>query len=540
MSPVAAIIAVPFIVALAMRFVRRVKLAGQIVVLGSFVQLLSVLGITLPLFLGQVDRIVLSPDFIITRLDAAFMVLTACVGLAAMTHGSIFYLRESTRELKTGKDSKENQGRELREKVLTQEESQNITKGIASLPEQKLARAAAMVKAREIVKERAREHSKDSRPTGAHIRLNYACSMFFVMAMFAVFTCKNLGFLWVCVESTTLISAPLVYFNRTKNALEATWKYLIICSVGMSFALLGTLFIFAAGQHGAVTGGTLETYRLIELAPNLDYKLLRFGFIFCLLGYGTKAGMFPLHTWLPDAHSEAPAPSSALLSGSLLNCALFAIWRVTEIVTAAPHARMAQEITIWAGTLTVLAASFFLIRQHGLKRLFAFSSIENVGIMLVAIGLNSAGLFFLQALNHSIAKVALFLLSGNIVQGTGKKYIAEQGGLMASAPGWAVLLAIGVFSVTGAPPFGTFLSELLILLKAIDMHCYTNAIILVIGLALAFIVVCMHIGRVFLGGANQHMKYFNPVLTCMVPAILLLASLLLGLSTGPALLDSLK
>jgi hydrogenase-4 component F len=267
---------------------------------------------------------------------------------------------------------------------------------------------------------------------------------------------------------------------------------------------------------------------------------LRFGFIFCVLGYGTKAGMFPLHSWLPDAHSEAPAPSSALLSGSLLNCALFAIWRVSEIVSAAPHAKMATEITIWAGTITVLAASLFLVRQHSLKRMFAFSSIENVGVMLVAIGLNSGALFFLQALNHSITKVALFLLSGNIVQGTGKKHISDQGGLMASAPGWAVLLAIGAFSVTGAPPFGTFLSELLILMRAIDLHYYATAGLLIVGLALAFIVVCMHIGRVFLGAANTNTQYFKPVLTSAVPAILLACSLALGLITGPALWDCLR
>jgi hydrogenase-4 component F len=308
----------------------------------------------------------------------------------------------------------------------------------------------------------------------------------------------------------------------------------------MSFALLGTLFIFAAGQHGAYEGGTLETYQLIQIAPNLDYKLLRFGYIFCLLGYGTKAGMFPLHSWLPDAHSEAPAPSSALLSGSLLNCALFAIWRVSEIVCAAPNAHMATQITLWAGTLTVVAAGFFLIRQQGLKRLFAFSSIENVGVMLVAIALNSGALFFLQALNHSIAKVALFLLAGNIVQGSGKKYIADQSGLMASAPGWAILLAVGAFSVTGAPPFGAFLSELLILMKAIDMHCYANAILLMFGLALAFIGVCMHLGRVFLGSANPHMQYFKPILTCAVPALLLAGSLALGFCTSPGLWEGLK
>jgi hydrogenase-4 component F len=475
MELIKVVIAVPFIVAVAMRFVKDTKLAGKIVAGASWLQLLVILKLLWSILTGEVASFHITDEFIITRLDAAFITLTACVSAASMTHGYFFYQQETLREA-------------------------------------------------------TKDHSP---PTSFHIRLNYACAMFFVMAMFTVFTCKNLGFLWVCVESTTLISAPLVYFNRTKTAMEACWKYLIICSVGMSFALLGTLFIFAAGQHGAISGGTLETYRLIKIAPNLDYKLLRFGFIFCLLGYGTKAGMFPLHSWLPDAHSEAPAPSSALLSGSLLNCALFAIWRISEIVSAAPHAKLATEVTIWAGTMTVMAAALFLIRQHSLKRLFAFSSIENVGVMLVAIGLNSGPLFFLQALNHSFSKVALFLLSGNIAQGTGKKHIADQGGLMASAPGWAVLLALGTFAVTGAPPFGTFLSELLILMRAIDMHFYATTGLLMVGLALAFITVSMHIGRVFLGAASTQTKYFNPILTSAVPALLLACSLLLGLITVP-------
>lgn len=467
---------IPFIVALLLRFIRDVKVCGILVVAAVWLQFTNLLKVTLPILSGHTDKLVLSPDFIITKLDAAFMLLTATVAVSAMSHGYFFYQREML---------------------------------------------------------------KEQPPTSVQIRINYVCALFFVTAMFIVFSCKNLGFLWVCVESTTLLSAPLVYFNRTKSALEATWKYLIICSVGMSFALLGTLFIFAAGQHGAVFGGTLRTYELIDIAQNLDYKLLRFGFIFCLLGYGTKAGMFPLHSWLPDAHAEAPAPSSALLSGSLLNCALFAIWRISEIVNAAPQSRISSEITLWVGTATVLAAALFLIKQRGLKRLFAFSSIENVGVMMVAIGLGSSALFFLQALNHSISKVALFLLSGNIMQGTGKKYITDQSGLMHSAPGWAVLLAAGTFAVTGAPPFGTFLSELLILMKIIDLHWYVNAALLLVGLALAFIVVVMHIGRVFLGGDSGHTNYFKPVLSCAIPALLLAGSLYLGLNTAPALWNGL-
>ncbi len=274
-------------------------------------------------------------ELFLTRLDAAFVMLTAGVAACALTHGYFFYERELA---------------------------------VAEPP-----------------------------PTSAHIRLNYACAMLFVLAMCSVYLCKNLGYLWVCIESTTLLSAPLVYFGRTKHALEATWKYLIICSVGISFALLGTLFIFASSQHGAVVGGgTLEIARLVDVARDLDPKLLRFGFIFCLLGYGTKAGMFPLHSWLPDAHSEAPAPSSALLSGALLNCGLYALWRIGEIVNSSA-AHFETGICLWAGTITVMAASLFLIRQFALKRLLAYSSIENVGMMLVAIGLNSGPLFFFQA-----------------------------------------------------------------------------------------------------------------------------------------------
>jgi hydrogenase-4 component F len=283
----------------------------------------------------------------------------------------------------------------------------------------------------------------------------------------------------------------------------------------------------------------LRINELLAIAPKLDFKLLRFGFIFCLLGYGTKAGMFPLHSWLPDAHSEAPAPSSALLSGALLNCALFAIWRVSEIIVASQHSQLSSETTLWAGTATVVAASFFLIRQYALKRLFAYSSIENVGVMLVAIGLNSGGLFFLQALNHSIVKVALFLLSGNVVLGTGKTNIGQQTGLMASAPSWAVLMALGAFASTGAPPFGTFLSELLILMRAIDLHYYVNAALLLVALALSCIVLCMHIGKVVLGAPNTALHYFRPLATSVIPALLVIGSLFLGLTTGSSIWHSL-
>lgn len=473
MYVLAGIALIPFALAALLYFVRGCRAASLITAGAGWLQMIGWVYLLMPLFNGTTAVLEITEDFFLTRLDASFILLTAAVACASFTHAVVFFDREEIGA-----------------------------------------------------------HAQSSR----NVRIHHILSMFFVGVMYLTFMCKNLGYLWICVESTTLLSAPLVFFGRNKNALEATWKYLIICSVGISFALLGTLFIFASSQHGAVAGGgTLSTDKLMAAATQLDPKLLRFGFIFCLLGYGTKAGMFPLHSWLPDAHSEAPAPSSALLSGSLLNCALFAVWRVNEIVDASTRAPLMNQITVWAGTITVVAASLFLIRQYALKRLFAYSSIENVGVMLCAIGLNSGLLFFMQALNHSITKVALFLLSGNIIQGFGKKSLKQQTGLMASAPGWAVLITMAAFAATGAPPFGTFLSELLILMQAMDQHFYVNAALLLLGLSLSFIVICKHVGGVILGAPNQNMEYFKPLASNAIPALLVLCSLLLGLSAGTSL-----
>ena len=369
-------------------------------------------------------------------------------------------------------------------------------------------------------------------PNSKNIRVNHACAMLLVIAMYAVFLSKNIGYLWISVEATTLLSAVLIYFGRTRRALEATWKYLVISSAGVIFALFGTLFIFASSQHGAFPGGTLHYATLLEVAPQLDLNLLRFGYLFCLLGYGAVAGMFPVHSWLPDAHSEAPAPSSALLSGSLLNCALFAIFRISQVVSASSHGSVSSRITIWMGTATVVATSLFLIRQYALKRLFAYSSIVNVGLMLIAIGLNSGSLFFLQAINHSIIRVSLFLLSGNVVQATWKKSMKQHHGLMQTAPIWGVLMVLSAFAAIGAPPFGTFLAEWLILTRAVDVRYYVPAALCLIALCLSSITVCMHIGKVILGVPTSNFDYFRPYASSTVPAILILCSIILGVTSG--------
>jgi hydrogenase-4 component F len=272
----------------------------------------------------------------------------------------------------------------------------------------------------------------------------------------------------------------------------------------------------------------------------LNYPLLRLGFIFILLGFGTKAGIFPLHSWLPDAHSEAPAPASAMLSGALLNCALYGIWRVAKIMIASGHEVYIAELAIVMGAITIVAAALFLIRQHSFKRMWAYSSVENVGIMLVAIGLGSQALFFMQALNHSLVKVALFLLSGNIVQACGAKRLHQLHGIMKSSPLWGCLLTLATFAVMGMPPFGSFISEMLILSRSATDGRWACCIALLVGLGLAFLAVATHVGRILFGGPKPNFSPYQPVRASLVPGMLIILSLLLGVVATPQIWTSLK
>ncbi|MBX9571333.1 MAG: hypothetical protein K2X77_20725 [Candidatus Obscuribacterales bacterium] len=363
-----------------------------------------------------------------------------------------------------------------------------------------------------------------------NVGIFFGSSGLFLLAMTLLCICNNLGYLWICIEATTLVSAPLVFYSRDKHALEATWKYLIICSVGIAFALLGTIMIFASSQQ-QTEDGTLHLTELMARAGTLDYPLLRMGFILCFLGYGTKAGVFPIHSWLPDAHSEAPAPASAMLSGALLNCALLAIWRISQVVVAAGHPELALKLPLVFGTVTVAAASLFLVKQSGIKRLWAYSSIENVGLMLTAIGLGAAPLFFLQALNHSLAKVAAFLLAGNFVQACGSKKLSELKGLLILSPSWAILLALAAIAVTGAPPFGAFISELYMLTKSNEMDLCFVFVTLVVSLTIGFIAVCYHVsgclwGKPAIASINANTSW----LSILIPATLIFLALLLGVT----------
>ncbi len=388
----------------------------------------------------------------------------------------------------------------------------------------------------------AREALSEHPPTVRSIRQFYGFSALLLLSMYMVIAADNIGLLWVSVEATTLLSAPLVYFHRSRTSLEAAWKYLIICSVGIAFALFGTAIIYSASQRVPGFGdGSLSVYWLTSHASLMPMGMLRLAFVFILLGYGTKAGLFPMHNWLPDAHSEAPAPASAVLSGALLNCALIAIWRVAGIMDAAGQSVFVRNTLLPMSVITVVVASLFLIKQHDIKRLLAYSSMENVGLMGVAIALRSSSGFALQAVNHSLVKVALFLLAGNLLQQFGTKQLSKMRGLLAVSLYQAMLLFAGAIAVAGTPPFGSFLSEWQILSRAADSNSVLTVIALCVCLAIAFIALSVQFSGVILGDEVSSSKEAGIVQASalsagIVPTILLITSLLLGIALTPAIL----
>lgn len=358
----------------------------------------------------------------------------------------------------------------------------------------------------------------------------YTLCGLFLLAMYGVLLAQHLGYVWIAMEATTLLSAPLVYYHRSRRALEATWKYLLLCSVGIALALFGIMLIVASLHSTPLT--TLSFHTLQAHARQLDPHLLRFGFIFCLLGFGTKAGLFPLHNWLPDAHSEAPAPASAILSGALLNCALVVIWRLAQLMQAAGQGALVRQLLIPAGAITVLAAGVMLVRQHDLKRMWAYSSIEHVGLLTLAIGIGSTPLFMLHALNHSLVKVALFLLAGNIFHLYGSKSLSKLTGLLNVAPFWGLALMAGTFAIAGSPPFGTFISEWLLLRDTVAGGHVLAAGAVLLGLTITCIALTTHVTRVLCGQAPRAMPLPAPA-WAVVPALLLCMALATNLAILP-------
>ena len=348
-------------------------------------------------------------------------------------------------------------------------------------------------------------------------------------AMNLAFVSNDVGLLWVGVEVATLVTVMMVGIYRTPAAIEAAWKYFILGSVGISLAFFGTILVYLAAQ-GTLGEGlpALAWTRLEASASTFDPALLSLAFVFFLVGYGTKVGLAPLHAWLPDAHAEGPTPISAVLSGLLLNVAMYALLRFKMVLSANTEAIHPGPIMITMGLSSLLFAAFMLYKQHDIKRVFAYSSIEHMGIITFAFGMggplaNLAGLLHMTM--HSLTKSGIFFAVGHVSQAKGTQRFSEIKGLSVSHPVLAWGLALGIIAIAGMPPFGVFMSEFLVLSSTFS-HSPVLTIILATGLLLAFGAMLMRMQDVLFGEPSGT---YHPVTASYVP---LFAHLSLVLTAG--------
>jgi hydrogenase-4 component F len=327
------------------------------------------------------------------------------------------------------------------------------------------------------------------RLTPTHLRFYHAMYQVLLFAMNLALTANNIGLMWVAIEMATLTTVAMVGIYRTNEAIEAAWKYFILGSVGIALALFGTILVYMAARPvvGEGLDGMVWT-TLIKRVPEFEPALLNLAFVFLMLGYGTKVGLAPLHAWLPDAHAEGPTPISAVLSGLLLNVALYAVLRFKLLLDANAGAIAPGPLMATLGMVSLIFAAFMLYRRRDIKRLFAFSSIEHMGIIVFAFGMggplaNFAGLLHMTM--HSLTKSAIFFTVGHIAQAKGTQKIADIRGLTVSHPvlGWGLVL--GVFAIAGLPPLGIFTSEFLVVSSTFARQPWL-ALLLVFGLLLAF------------------------------------------------------
>jgi hydrogenase-4 component F len=331
----------------------------------------------------------------------------------------------------------------------------------------------------------------------------YALLLWFVASLAAVPLLDNLGLLWVAIEATTVISALLVGITRTPDALEAAWKYLILGTVGVGFALLGTLLVYASSvQVLGESSDALNWTRLIAIAPNLNPSLLRLAFVFALAGYGTKIGLVPFHTWLPDAHSQAPSPISALLSGVSLTTALYALVRFHLVAVGGLGEGFSSGLLIAFGLLSLAVALPFMIRQEDLKRLLAYSSIEHMGLVTLGIGFGGPVALLGVILHiglHAITKATLFLSAGELVQQYGSRRLSAIRGSLSGAPVAGGAMGAGILMLGGLPPSGIFVTEFAIIVGG-AMRGYVVVAAAAAGLlALAFVALAFHGTRLMWG-----------------------------------------
>jgi len=378
-----------------------------------------------------------------------------------------------------------------------------------------------------------RDHGKMTPP---RMRLFHSMYQLFSFTMLLALLTNNMGLLWVAMEAATLATVLLVAVYRTPASLEAAWKYFILCGVGIAQALFGTILLFLAAERVVqVEGAGLLWTHLVEVKGELEPTVIALSFVFLLVGYGTKVGLAPLHNWLPDAHAEGPTPISAVLSGLLLNVALYAVLRCKVLADGALETRFAGDLMMGFGLLSVVLAAFFLSRQRDIKRMFAYSSIEHMGLITFAFGMGGpiasfAGLLHMTV--HSLVKSAIFFAVGHAAQKAGTQVMENIRGLVKVSPavGWGLM--IGSLAILGMPPFGVFASEFLILTTAMREFPWTTPLLLV-SLGVAFAAVLGKVQPMVFGETTVKRLAHPPAL---VPVFVHLGlALMLGLYIPPYL-----
>lgn len=364
-------------------------------------------------------------------------------------------------------------------------------------------------------------------------RIFVSCLLLFLSAMSLAAVARHLGLLWVAVEATTVASAPLIYYNRNRLSIEATWKYLILCSVGIALAMLGILFV----AYAALAGGahvSLQFDDILHGAADYSTPWLRAGFVFLLVGFGTKAGFAPLHTWKPDAYGEAPGLVGALLAGGLTSVAFLALLRTLQIMDAAGDGAVAREAFLAMGLVSLGFAAVFVIRQPDFKRLLAYSSVEHMGILAIGVAIGGVATFgaMLHLMNNALTKGVLFLAAGNIHRRFASKRVGEVQGAITLVPVSASLFLLGFLAITGSPPFAPFISEFTILRGIFNGGHYLTGALFLFFLAVIFIGMGSTVLSVVFGTPTERKgdtNYRETIVTTGTPLALLLIILLLGL-----------
>jgi hydrogenase-4 component F len=379
-----------------------------------------------------------------------------------------------------------------------------------------------------------REHGRVS---SGQLRLFHSMYQLFIATMLIALTTNNLGLLWVAMEAATLSTVLLVTLYRTPASLEAGWKYFILCGVGIAQALFGTILLYFAAEKvlGSEGVSALLWTHLNGVKGQLEPAVLSLAFVFLLVGYGTKVGLAPLHNWLPDAHAEGPTPISAVLSGLLLNVAIYAVVRCKVLVEGALHSSLPSNMLMGFGLLSVVVGSFLLWRQRDIKRLFAYSSIEHMGIVTFAFGMGGPVANFAALLHmtvHSLTKSAIFYTVGHAVQKAGTQVMEDIRGLMTISPaiGWGLM--IGTLAILGVPPFGVFASEFLILTTAMHQQPWATPILLM-SLGIAFAAIFSRLQPMVFGETNVRRLPHQPAMLPVFTHLLLV--LMLGLFIPPYL-----